>query len=104
MSLIGSMNAQEKSWSLDDCMHYAANNGLSVKKQMHQADSYKADAMPLSHRFSLLLTQASGLNTIMDVQLTLRQIPIMMYQHSTTTTMVLSPSLFSQADNSSING
>ena len=43
MSLIGSMNAQEKSWSLDDCMHYAANNGLSVKKQMHQADSYKAE-------------------------------------------------------------
>ena len=43
MSLIGSMNAQEKSWSLDDCMHYAANNGHSVKKQMHQADSYKAE-------------------------------------------------------------
>lgn len=43
MSLIEGVSAQEKNWTMDDCMQYATKNSLSVKKQLHKADSYKAD-------------------------------------------------------------
>lgn len=35
--------AQEKIWTLDDCMRYAVENSPSVKKQVHTADTYKAE-------------------------------------------------------------
>ena len=43
LSLFGRMEAQEKSWTMEDCMQYAVNNSLSVKKQLHKADSYQAE-------------------------------------------------------------
>lgn len=35
--------AQEKLWTMDECMHYAVENSPKVKKQAYTSDSYKAD-------------------------------------------------------------
>lgn len=35
--------AQEKLWTMDECMHYAVENSPKVKKQTYTSDSYKAD-------------------------------------------------------------
>ena len=35
--------AQEKLWTMDECMHYAVENSPKVKKQTFTSDSYKAD-------------------------------------------------------------
>lgn len=35
--------AQEKLWTLDECMRYAVENSPSVKKQVHTSDTYKAE-------------------------------------------------------------
>lgn len=35
--------AQEKLWTMDECMHYAVENSPKVKKQSYTSDSYKAD-------------------------------------------------------------
>lgn len=35
--------AQEKLWTMDECMHYAIENSPKVKKQAYTSDSYKAD-------------------------------------------------------------
>lgn len=40
---MGAVHGQEKVWTLEDCMKYAAANSPSVKKTIHQADSYTAD-------------------------------------------------------------
>ena len=34
---------EEKVWTLDDCMRYAVENAPSVKKQIHTANTYKAE-------------------------------------------------------------
>ncbi|WP_293710581.1 TolC family protein [uncultured Parabacteroides sp.] len=35
--------AQEKLWTMDECMHYAVENSPKVKKQAYTSDSYKAE-------------------------------------------------------------
>ena len=35
--------AQEKLWTLDECMRYAVENSPSVKKQVYTSDTYKAE-------------------------------------------------------------
>ena len=35
--------AQEKLWTMDECMHYAIENSPKVKKQAYTSDSYKAE-------------------------------------------------------------
>lgn len=35
--------AQEKLWTMDECMRYAVENSPKVKKQVYTSDSYKAD-------------------------------------------------------------
>lgn len=35
--------AQEKRWTMDECMQYAVENSPKVKKQTHTSDSYKAE-------------------------------------------------------------
>lgn len=35
--------AQEKLWTMDECMRYAVENSPSVKKQVHTSDTYKAE-------------------------------------------------------------
>ena len=35
--------AQEKRWTMDECMHYAVENSPKVKKQAYTSDSYKAE-------------------------------------------------------------
>ena len=41
--LLNVAQAQDKLWSLDDCMKYAVENSPSVKKQIHTANTYKAE-------------------------------------------------------------
>ena len=41
--LLNMAQAQDKLWSLDDCMKYAVENSPSVKKQIHTANTYKAE-------------------------------------------------------------
>lgn len=38
-----SATAQEKRWTLDECMQYAVENSPKVKKQAYTSDSYKAE-------------------------------------------------------------
>lgn len=38
-----SATAQEKHWTLNECMQYAVENSPKVKKQAHTSDSYKAE-------------------------------------------------------------
>lgn len=37
--------AQEKSWTLNDCMQYAVENSPLVKQKQYETDSYKADLL-----------------------------------------------------------
>lgn len=37
------MLAQDKIWSLDDCMRYAVENSPKVKKQVYTHNTYKAE-------------------------------------------------------------
>jgi len=37
------MTAQERRWTMDECMQYAVENSTKVKTQQHTYDSYKAD-------------------------------------------------------------
>ena len=41
--LLNMAQAQDKLWSLDDCMKYAVENSPSVKKQIHTVNTYKAE-------------------------------------------------------------
>ena len=43
LSLATVTMAQEKRWTMDECMHYAVENSPKVKKQTHTSDSYKAE-------------------------------------------------------------
>ena len=43
LSLATVAMAQEKRWTMDECMHYAVENSPKVKKQTHTSDSYKAE-------------------------------------------------------------
>lgn len=42
-SLATAAVAQEKLWTMDECMRYAVENSPKVKKQTYTSDSYKAD-------------------------------------------------------------
>ena len=42
-SLATAAMAQEKLWTMDECMHYAIENSPKVKKQAYTSDSYKAE-------------------------------------------------------------
>lgn len=37
------LQAQEKRWTLDECMRYAVENSPSVKKQVYTSDTYRAE-------------------------------------------------------------
>lgn len=42
-SLATAAIAQEKLWTMDECMQYAVENSPKVKKQAYTSDSYKAE-------------------------------------------------------------
>ena len=41
-ALAASIMAQNKIWSLDDCMRYAVENSPKVKQQLYTNNTYKA--------------------------------------------------------------
>lgn len=43
LGIVTATVAQEKLWTLDECMRYAVENSPSVKKQVHTSDTYKAE-------------------------------------------------------------
>lgn len=43
LGVVTTTMAQEKLWTLDECMRYAVENSPSVKKQVHTSDTYKAE-------------------------------------------------------------
>ena len=45
-ALVASVMAQDKIWSLDDCMRYAVENSPKVKQQLYTNNTYKADHLP----------------------------------------------------------
>ena len=42
-ALVASVMAQDKIWSLDDCMRYAVENSPKVKQQLYTNNTYKAE-------------------------------------------------------------
>lgn len=42
-ALAASIMAQNKIWSLDDCMRYAVENSPKVKQQLYTNNTYKAE-------------------------------------------------------------
>ena len=42
-TLVASMMAQDKKWSLDECMRYAVENSPKVKQQLYTNNTYKAE-------------------------------------------------------------
>lgn len=43
IGLAASVLAQDKVWSLDDCMQYTVENSLTVKKKVYTSNTYKAE-------------------------------------------------------------
>jgi len=58
---MGSLSfAQEKNWTLDECMQYAVENSPKVKKQLHTSDTYKAEQLSAFGDFLPSLTANIG--------------------------------------------
>lgn len=68
--------AQEKLWTLDECMRYAVENSPSVKKQVYTSDTYKAERNAAVASFSRRHRLRSERNIVLAVRLTLRPIPM----------------------------
>ena len=49
-ALAASIMAQNKIWSLDDCMRYAVENSPKVKQQLYTNNTYKAEHQSTSRR------------------------------------------------------
>lgn len=52
--------AQERIWTLDDCMKYAVENSTQVKKQIHASDTYQAEQLSAFGAFLPSLTASVG--------------------------------------------
>ena len=65
--------AQEKLWTLDECMRYAVENSPSVKKQVYTSDTYKAERNAAVASF---FPAASERNIVLAVRSILRPIPM----------------------------
>lgn len=52
--------AQDKVWTLDECMKYAVENSPKVKKQLHTSDTYKAEQLSAFGAFLPSLTASVG--------------------------------------------
>lgn len=53
-------SAQEKKWTLDECMKFAVENSPKVKKQIHASDTYKAEQLSAFGEFLPKLTTEVG--------------------------------------------
>ncbi len=51
LSLLTTVNAQEKHWSMTECMEYAIENSPVVKQREYEADNYKASYMAATGAF-----------------------------------------------------
>ena len=60
MGMGGSSFAQDKVWTLDECMNYAVENSPKVKKQLHTSDTYKAEQLSAFGNFLPSLTAEVG--------------------------------------------
>ena len=60
--LLNMAQAQDKLWSLDDCMKYAVENSPSVKKQIHTANTYKAERDAAIASFFPAVSAGVGVN------------------------------------------
>ncbi len=63
MVLMGMGNfsfAQEKIWTLDECMQYAVQNSPKVKKELHTSDTYKAEQLAAFGEFLPSLAASVG--------------------------------------------
>jgi len=45
LSTVFITNAQQKVWTMEECMQYAVDNSPSVKQQLYTADTYKAEVV-----------------------------------------------------------
>ncbi|MCS2329895.1 hypothetical protein NXW93_01845 [Parabacteroides distasonis] len=68
--------AQEKLWTLDECMRYAVENSPSVKKQVYTSDTYKAERNAAVASFSRRHRLRSERNIVLAVRSILRPIPM----------------------------
>lgn len=60
MGMGGSSLAQDKIWTLDECMKYAVENSPKVKKELHTSDTYKAEQLSAFGDFLPSLTAEVG--------------------------------------------
>lgn len=60
MAAANSTFAQEKVWTLDECMKYAVENSTKVRKEIHANDTYKAEQLSAFGAFLPSLTAEVG--------------------------------------------
>ena len=51
-ALVASVMAQDKIWSLDDCMRYAVENSPKVKQQLYTNNTYKAEQQSAINQYA----------------------------------------------------
>ena len=59
-ALAASVMAQDKIWSLDECMRYAVENSPKVKQQLYINNTYKAEHQSAIASFFAFDQYASG--------------------------------------------